>query len=147
MTPVFVKNPSAADVANTPQVPACRYKFFTAVDNFTTPGKIVDVDASGKEASLSFKLDKDGTECLSDIEPVIGLGVSRLPSCPTKKRSAALAASAVLPRFDAKVSVTCDKGVYSVAVPVPNGVGSCYSVAVRIADGSIKRAVVRDVGP
>uniref|UniRef100_A0A383VXP1 Uncharacterized protein n=1 Tax=Tetradesmus obliquus TaxID=3088 RepID=A0A383VXP1_TETOB len=149
MASVFVRNPSAAAAALTPQVPACRYRGFTPVGDFIAPGKIIDVVAAAGEQSLSFRLSKDAAtaECF-DVQPVTFLGIRRLSSCPAaKKRSIVVTAAAVAPEFAPDLSLSCNKGLYTVAVPIPGGpVGSCYDVVLRLADGTSRRAVMRDVG-
>ncbi|WIA34842.1 hypothetical protein OEZ86_013140 [Tetradesmus obliquus] len=149
MASVFVRNPSAAAAALTPQVPACRYRGFTAVGDFTAPGKIIDIVAAAGEQSLSFRLSKDAAaaECFA-VQPVTLLGIRRLSSCPpAKKRSSVVAPAAVGPEFAPDLSLSCNKGLYTVAVPIPGGpVGSCWDVVLRLADGTSRRAVMRDVG-
>jgi hypothetical protein len=149
MTSRFVNNPSPADVALTPQIPACRYSTFTAIGDFTAPGKIIDVDAAGGEQSLSFMLTNDKTkaECLA-IQPLTFVGNRRLNSClSSRKRSSEVTPSALSPKFAVDVSLTCEKGLYTVSVPLPVQVGTCYAVALRLADGTSRHAVMRDVGP
>jgi hypothetical protein len=149
MEPVWVNNPSTADVALTPKIPACRYSTFTAVGDFTAPGKVTDVDAAGGEPSLSFVLSIDAAKakCLA-VQPLTFMGIRRLNSCPISgKRASTGTPSALSLRFAVDVSLTCEKVLYSVAVPLPVNVGSCYDVALRLADGTSRHAVMRDVGP
>ncbi|WIA14660.1 hypothetical protein OEZ85_003162 [Tetradesmus obliquus] len=149
MASVFVRNPSAAAAALTPQVPACRYRGFTPVGDFTAPGKIVDIVAAAGEQSLSFRLSKDAAaaECAT-IQPVTFLGIRQLKACPdARKRSSVPTPSALAPKYAVDLSLSCDKGLYSIAVPIPGGqVGSCYDVMLRLADGTSRRTVMRDVG-
>jgi hypothetical protein len=135
-------------MALTPQIPACRYNAFTAADDLTAPGKIIQVDAAGGEPSLSFTLSSDTTtaECLA-IQPVTFVGIRRLNSCSTtRKRSGEVTPSALSPKFAVDVSLTCEKGLYNVAVPLPVQV-TCYSVALRLADGTSGHAVMLAAGP
>ncbi|WIA34843.1 hypothetical protein OEZ86_013141 [Tetradesmus obliquus] len=149
MASVFVRNPSAAAAALTPQVPACRYRGFTPVGDFTAPGKIIDIVAAAGEQSLSFRLSKDAAaaECAT-IQPVTFLGIRQLQSCPDpRKRSSVPTPSALAPKYAVDLSLSCDKELYSIAVPIPGGqVGSCYDVMLRLADGTTRRTVMRDVG-
>jgi hypothetical protein len=149
MTSRFVNNTSAADAALTPHTPACRCSTFTAIGDFTAPGRIIDVHAAGGEQLLSFMLTNDAAtaECLA-IQPVTFVGIQRLNSHPSSRnRSSQVTPSALSPKFAVDVSLTCEKGLYSVAVPLPLSVGTCHAVALRLADGTSRHAVIRDVGP
>jgi hypothetical protein len=144
MNATFIRNPKETARAQFPVVPACRYTYFTPTRGFNLTGMRV---SPGQSLRVTFTLAAPGAaaKCVAPdaaLLPRLMLHRTGL-SCSTARRAAPAAVS--LQQLST-VSATCQGGEYAAELTVPaTFTGKCLGIAVKLADGSTRRALLQVV--
>jgi hypothetical protein len=139
MASLFARNPNDAAHALLPVVPACRYPFFTLTGAFSLAGMTA---APGGTLDVTFTLAQPGSasQCVGPDAALLPRVLLRNSTCGKR---ASISPSAAPQQIGTAVA-QCKDGEYSAQVEVPNGIsGACLQLAVKLADGSVKRVTVK----
>jgi hypothetical protein len=138
-------------------ISSCRYRRFVPIEGFT-PSKLMTVNTTAKwRISFILAANVASAKCFG-VDPLAGVTLGKLNACPKKVVGGATDVDSVeassgttggpaftnaAPMTSLSSPTTCSNGVYTTLVSVSGTPGVCYSLVLKLEDGTIKRSTIK----